>query len=315
MIRILPLLLFISLLTFGCSRPPAPPETSAAEPPLTVAFVYKAMSNPYFLSMSVGAKRAAQEENIQLLERACSNEEQVNEQIAIVDELVALKVSGICLAPISPTQLIPAAKKAQDAGIPVIAAGSQLAPEAARNAGLHAPVVKSDNLRAEQLAVEHLLLKAGRPLTIGVIEGTPGAASSEERKQGLLLALQKNADSHLVGVESGYWRADKGYAAAKLLFDRHPDLQMICAFNDLMALGALQYLQESGRSGILLLGFDGTAEAKTAIRSGTMTATIEQQSEEIGYQSVKLLVRRLRGESIPALTVLDTKLITAGDLP
>ena len=45
-----------------------------------------------------------------------------------------------------------------------------------------------------------------------------------------------------------------------------------------------------------------------------MTASVTQQSEEFGYLSVKLLVRKLRGEEVPPLTILDTKLIRAGDL-
>ena len=98
------------------------------------------------------------------------------------------------------------------------------------------------------------------------------------------------------------------------MFEEDPSIDMVCALNDLMALGTLQYLQENGRSDVILLGFDGIAEAREAIRSGAMNASITQESEEFGYLSVKLLARKLRGESVPDLTILDTKLIQAGDL-
>ncbi len=310
--RLLPLL-FLPFIFCSCAQPPPaalPPEEKRP----TIAFVYKALSNPYFISMSAGAKRAAREENVLLLERACSNEEQINEQIAIMQELIAMKVSGICLSPISPFKLVDVVKAAQNENIPTITVGSRLDPAAAQAAALQTLAIKSDNTKAQHDAMRTLLRQARKPLKILLIEGIPGSASSEERKLGFFRAISEQPQHLVVKTDSGYWRADKGYLAAKAAFEEDPSINMVCALNDLMALGALQYLQESGRSDIILLGFDGIAEAREAIRSGAMTASIIQQSEEFGYLSVKLLVRKLRGESVPALTILDTKLIQAGDL-
>ena len=114
--RLWPFLLLILLLC-ACSQTPPPVKPAAQEKPLTIAFVYKTLSNPYFISMSEGAKRAAKEENIILVEKSCNNEEQFNEQIAIMQELIALKVSGICLAPISPFKLIEVSKQLEDPDI------------------------------------------------------------------------------------------------------------------------------------------------------------------------------------------------------
>lgn len=315
MMRMISLVLLAGLLLItGCNRtiPPAPAQK--IEQPIVIAFVYKAMSNPYFISMSAGANQAAKEEGIILVERACSNEEQVNEQIAIMEELVALKVSGICLAPISPVELIPVAKKAQDNGIPFITVGSKLDGGQSEKVGLESLIIKLDNVAAQYEGVKTILRHAGRPLQVAVIEGIPGSGASEERKEGLRKAIAEQSDSHIVGVKSGYWRADKGYWAAKNLFEENPNIELICALNDLMALGALQYLQETGRQHVLLLGFDGIDEAKGAIRAGTMTGSIVSPSNEFGYQAVKLLSRRIRGENVPSLTILDGKLIRVGDL-
>lgn len=312
--RFLPLLLlFLPFLFCSCAQNPVA-DPPAKEKQLTIAFVYKALSNPYFISMSAGAKRAAREENVLLLERACSNEEQINEQIVIMQELVAMKVSGICLSPISPFKLIDVVKAAQNENIPTITVGSRLDPEASNAAALQTLAIKSDNVRAQYDAMRTILRQSNRPLKIVLLEGIPGSASSEERKQGFFQAISEQPQNIVVKVASGYWRADKAYLAAKTMFEEDPSIDMVCALNDLMALGTLQYLQENGRSDVILLGFDGIAEAREAIRSGAMNASITQESEEFGYLSVKLLARKLRGESVPDLTILDTKLIQAGDL-
>jgi ribose transport system substrate-binding protein len=315
MMRMIGVVLFSGLLLLtGCSAPLPPIPEKQIEKPITIAFVYKAMSNPYFISMAAGAKQAATEEGVILIERACNNEEQVNEQIAIVEELIGLKVSGICLAPISPVELVSVAKKAQDNKIPLITVGSKLDDAQSEKVGLERLIIKVDNVAAQYEGVKKILRQEGRPLEVGVIEGIPGSEPSENRKVGLVQAIAEQPGSRMVGVESGYWRADKGYWAAKNLLEKHPNLEIICALNDLMALGALQYLQETGRQQVMVLGFDGIDEAKEAIRLGTMKGSIVSPSYEFGYQGVKLIVRRIRGEKIPTLTTLDAKLIMADDL-
>jgi ribose transport system substrate-binding protein len=55
-------------------------------------------------------------------------------------------------------------------------------------------------------------------------------------------------------------------------------------------------------------------EAITEIKSGRMAATVDQQAAEQGYQGVALALRMLNGEKVPAITLIDTRLVTAETL-
>ncbi|MCB0021873.1 MAG: substrate-binding domain-containing protein, partial [Caldilinea sp.] len=80
----------------------------------------KTLTNPFFIEMEKGARRAEQELGIELIVKTGAQETSIEQQIAIVDDFIARGVDAIVIAPGSSTELIPVLKKAQDAGIVVI---------------------------------------------------------------------------------------------------------------------------------------------------------------------------------------------------
>ena len=60
------------------------------------------------------------------------------------------------------------------------------------------------------------------------------------------------------------------------MLQSNPNIQAIFAQNDEMALGAVKALSTSGKKAIVV-GFDGGDDAKKAVDSGEMTATVAQQ--------------------------------------
>ena len=82
----------------------------------------------------------------------------------------------------------------------------------------------------------------------------------------------------------------------------------------MMALGAIKYLQDSGRKNVAVIGYDALDEAKAAIATGAMVATVDQQAAEQGYQGIALAVRRLKGEAIPPVLMVQPQMVTAETL-
>jgi ribose transport system substrate-binding protein len=82
----------------------------------------------------------------------------------------------------------------------------------------------------------------------------------------------------------------------------------------MMALGAIQYLQESGNTAVLVGAYDALEEAKAAIQSGQLAVTIDQQAARQGYLGVQYAVQSLNGEEVPAETLVEVLLVTAETL-
>jgi ABC-type sugar transport system substrate-binding protein len=96
------------------------------------------------------------------------------------------------------------------------------------------------------------------------------------------------------------------------ILQRTPDLDIIYAANDTMALGAAEAARNLGRDKDLkIIGVDGTADARKAIKEGRMTASVAQLPYLMGMRSVELITdtgaNRTTGHSETTATPVLTK--------
>lgn len=152
------------------------------------------------------------------------------------------------------------------------------------------------------------------PPTNPIFEGIPGTNTAVDRKRGIQKAFAENSKLTIVAAEAANWRADEAYELAKKVFKSHPKIGVVYCANDMMAIGLIKYLQESGKTKVVVGGFDALDEAKQAIRSGQMAATVDQRAARQGYLGVISALKLLRGEAVPDVVLVDTALITADSL-
>ena len=171
------------------------------------------------------------------------------------------------------------------------------------------PTVSAAHSHGAGEAVGHLLALGHR--RIAAITGRRGWIATEERLRGYRGALAAGGvmpDLRLE-VESD-WETNGGRAAAAQLLDLDEPPTAIFAFNDMLAVGAMQAARSRGiqvPDELSIVGFDDTFEA--SIVTPTLT-TVRQSLAEMGRMAVALLVRLLHNQRIEALHVeLETKLV------
>ncbi|MDG4595611.1 MAG: sugar ABC transporter substrate-binding protein [Candidatus Contendobacter sp.] len=295
------------------TSPVAAPSKLASKP--IIALVMKTLTNPFFIDMEKGARRAERELGVQLQVKTAAQETSIEQQIQIVEELIEAKVNAIVIAPGDSMDLIPVLKKAQDAGIRVINIDNRLDPVYSARLGLGPiPFISVDNEQGAYKAAKAISEHIERPTQAAIVEGIRGAANAEARKQGALRAFAENPAIRVVASETAHWKIDEGYQVAEKLFNAHPDISALFCANDMMALGALKYLEISGKSQVLVAGFDALEQARAAIRAGKLVASVDQQAAQQGYLGVQYATRALAGETLPAETLIDTGLVTAETL-
>jgi ribose transport system substrate-binding protein len=101
---------------------------------------------------------------------------------------------------------------------------------------------------------------------------------------------------------------------ARKLLKAHPGLGVLFCANDMMAIGAIKYLRESGHGQVLVAGFDALSEARAAVRAGQLAVTVNQQADRQGYLGVKTALKLLAGEPVPMNLRVDVRLVTRGTL-
>jgi ribose transport system substrate-binding protein len=313
----------VTLLLVACDAAPNPSVDAAASSAGSpqpqgrprVALVMKTLTNPFFIEMEKGARRAEQELNLELLVRTAAQETSIEQQIGIVDQLIRDRVAAIVIAPGDSVELIPVLKKAQDAGIALINIDNRLSPELSRSVGLvKLPFVGVDNEAAAYAAVRTVSERVDRPTEAALIEGIRDAANAEERKRGALRALGESSNIRVVAQETANWKVDEGLQIAQGIFQSHPNVQILFCANDMMAIGAMKYLESVGRKDVQVVGYDALDPAVAAVRAGRLAATVDQQAAEQGYLGVVYAVRALNGGELPPATLVKTRVVTADSL-
>ncbi len=322
--KLLNLLSAVVLGLVGCGQSSSPSVTST-QPPASVAvvaasvkigLVMKTLTNPFFIEMEKGARRAEKELGISLKVKTAAQEISIEQQIQLVDDLVAAKVDAIVIAPGDSQRLVPALKKAMDAGIKVVNIDNLLDSEAVKLSGLGTvPFISVDNEAAAYQAGQFLAQGVTVPTQAAILEGIRSADNARQRAHGATRGLLENHFIKVVASETANWKIDEGYSVTKQMFLQHPNIQLLFAANDIMAIGALKYLQESGKTTVKVAGFDALPEAVAEVKAKRMAVTVDQQAAEQGYQGVTLAHRLIKGGTVPAVTIIDTRLITAASVP
>ena len=314
----------LGLMACGQSNAPsassAPTNAPSAQAPAAVApqqigLVMKTLTNPFFIEMEKGARRAEKKFGVNLIVKTAAQETSVEQQIQLVNDLIAAKVDAIVIAPADSQSLVDTLKKASDAGIKIVNIDNRLDAEALSKAGLgEIPFISVDNDAGAYKAGKYLAAKAVAPTQAAILEGMRSADNARQRMEGAKRALMENKHIKLVASETANWKIDEGYSVSKALFTKYPDIRLLFAANDMMAIGAVKYLQETGKSKATVVGYDALAEAISEIKAGQMSATVDQQAAEQGYQGVAVALRLINGEKVQALTLIDTRLVTADSL-
>src|SRR4051812_47308420 len=171
------------------------------------------------------------------------------------------------------------------------------------------PSVSAAHSAGADIAVKPLLEVGHR--RIAAITGPRGWIATEERLRGYHAALAAAgilAEPELV-AESNF-EIEHGLRAARRLLDLHEAPTAIFAFNDNIAIGALQAARERGirvPEQLSVVGFDDVEAAEIVTPPLT---TIRQPLAEMGRMAVSLLERLIEGQRIEALHVeLRTQLV------
>jgi LacI family transcriptional regulator len=171
------------------------------------------------------------------------------------------------------------------------------------------PTVSAAHSSGADQATRHLLDLGHR--RIGAITGPRGTMATAERQRGYHAALAAAGvlpDPELV-IESNF-DIEGGREAASTLLDLADPPTAIFAFNDPLAIGAMQAaLARNLRvpQDLSVVGFDDTAEAELVTPALT---TVRQPLAEMGRMAVSLLTRLLENHRFEALHVeLATELI------
>ena len=128
---------------------------SGAQAKFVFALVPKNMNNPFFDQARDGCKKAEAESNgaIECMYIGPGEHGGGDEEVAIVQDLIAKKVDGIAVSPSNAAAMAVAAQAAKDAGIPMLTWDSDLLPE---NKDLRVAYIGTQDRKSTRLNSSHI---------------------------------------------------------------------------------------------------------------------------------------------------------------
>ncbi|SLN53048.1 ABC transporter substrate-binding protein [Ruegeria meonggei] len=234
-------------------------------------------------------------------------------QVADVDSMIAQGIDVLFLPPREEKPLIPAVMKAKAAGIPTFLVDRSVDPSVAQAGDHYVSFLGSDFIEQGQRAADWLIANfSGEKGVIVELEGTTGSSPANDRKKGFDDQIATDDRFEIVASQTGDFARDLGRQVMETLLQAHPDVNVVYAHNDEMAIGAIQALELAGRKpgeDVIIVSIDGTRDALQAIIDGKMGVTVES-SPFFGPLACDVMKRYAAGEEIPGWIKVEDRIFT-----
>lgn len=171
----------------------------------------------------------------------------------------------------------------------------------------HTSFVDVDNVAGAYVATSHLLRLGYQ--RVATISGPQNSTVGVDRRAGYEKALrERGREIDPALIAEGDFSRDSGYMAMRQLLSQRPDA--VFAASDVMALGAMQAIQEAGLGipdDVALIGFD---DLPLAAQADPPLTTIRQPIRYTGILAVQILTELLETALHPPRhVILPTELV------
>jgi ribose transport system substrate-binding protein/inositol transport system substrate-binding protein len=185
----------------------------------------------------------------------------------------------------------------------------------ASDQSLAASYIGGDEVNAGRLQMEQALEAVGGEGEIAVLYGPMGSDAQLARKQGYDAVLADNPDVSVAFEQSGNWVTAEALNLVENWLSTGTEIAAVVAQNDGMAVGAVQAIENAGKTGeIQVFGIDATEDGVAAIESGGLAGTVSQDTAGVGELGVETMADIIAGEDVPDEVLTEAQWITAENL-
>ena len=243
------------------------------------------LGNPFFVALAAGAEAKAKEINPNVTVNTADANYDLNKQFNQIDNFIASGVDMILLNAADPKAIVPAIKRAQAAGIVVVAVDVAAAGADA--------TVQTNNVQAGQIACQFIADKLGAEGGQVIIQNGPQVGAVIDRVQGCKEVLAKNPKIEILSDDQdGKGSREGGLNIMQGHLTRFPEIDAVFTINDPQAVGSDLAAKQLGRSEFFIVSVDGAPDIETALQRETLVQAsasqdpyaIAQKAVEIGYQ-------------------------------
>lgn len=283
-------------------------QAASGSEKIVIGFSQVTLDSPFYVSLMDAAKAQAEARGAEFI--YLDAQSNISKQNNDVQDLLTRGIDVLLLNPVNAAGAAPALEAAERAGVPVVTVDRTV-----DDVSKIVTWVGRDNKKMGRLAGDYALeLLGGKGKAQGKIieiQGTAGDKVMMDRRDGFHEAFENEPGVTIVQSPHCDYIRSKAVSAMQDLIQAHPDVALIYAHNDDMALGAVQVLEQLNMADkVKVVGVDGLMEAIQAIVDGRYDATVLNDPAYLGKVAVDTALRAVAGETFPEFIDTGTGLVT-----
>jgi ribose transport system substrate-binding protein len=264
-----------------------------------IAIVSKGFQHQFWQAVKQGAEQEAKAQGARITFEGPPTEQDIEQQVTMLTNAIQKKPAAIGFAALDSKASAPLMEQAKAQKIPVIAFDSGV------DSDIPLTTAATDNKAAAAEAAKHLSELIGGKGKVALVVHDQTSQTGIQRRDGFIEWMKANApDIKLLPVQYGAGDQAKSADIAKSIIQANPDLKGFYGANEGSAIGIVKGVEESGKKGITIVGFDSGKAQIDAIKSGVMAGAITQNPVGIGKELVASAMKAIKGEQLPK--VIDT---------
>ncbi len=201
----------------------------------------------------------------------------------------------IILSPNESEPLVGVVKEAKEKGIPVVTFDRRIDSD---DFTAHMEV---DNFALGKAAAKYASSLGKNPLRVIEVRGPKSASPAQLRHEGFVEGVKEDPDIQILASVFGDWDDGRSELLLDSLINVYPDIDLVFAHTDHMALGASRALKAHGLNDVTTVGIDGFPDIGIkGITDGNLTATFLYPTE--GERLLRIALAILNGEPYERIT-------------
>jgi ribose transport system substrate-binding protein len=206
-----------------------------------------------------------------------------NEQVTILEQVIAKKPKGIAIAGIDSPELLDALNKAVDADIPIVAIDTKLDSANVKS------FIGTDNYSAGAEAARRLVKETGPYGDIAIMMNNEQSNHQLRMKGFIDTMVVEFPNRKIVNIANGQGSRVEARKQAIAILDRNPNVTGIFATDTEDGIGVAEAAVYYKKKSIKIVSFDADIRTLDMIKQGIITASIEQGTWNMGYWSLQYL--------------------------
>src|SRR3954449_1490360 len=242
-----------------------------------IAIVSKGFQHQFWQAVKKGAEEEAKAEGAKITFEGPPTEQEIEQQVTMLTNAIQKKPAAIGFAALDSKASAPLMEQAKAQKIPVIAFDSGVESD------IPLTTAATDNKAAAGEAAKHLSELIGGKGKVALVVHDQTSQTGIQRRDGFVEWMKANAPGvTLLPVQYGGGDQAKSADITKSIIQANPDVKGIYGSNEGSAIGVVKGVQESGKKGITIVGFDSGKAQIDAINDGTMAGAITQNPVGMG---------------------------------